>query len=79
MDDFTPYGDAFEIALFNLEKVLEQCVQADVALSTEKCRMMMTEGIMLVHYISADRIKVDPIKNRGNSKNSNPQNTERGT
>eukprot|EP00253_Pinus_taeda_P004780 PITA_04780 len=35
MDDFTPYGDAFETALVNLEKVLERCVQTNVALSTE--------------------------------------------
>ncbi len=26
MDDFTPYKDAFETTLVNLEKVLERCV-----------------------------------------------------
>eukprot|EP00253_Pinus_taeda_P034665 PITA_34665 len=62
MDYFTPYGDAFETTLVNLEKVLEWCAQTNVALSTEKCHMMMTEGIMLGHYISADGFKVDPSK-----------------
>lgn len=62
MDDFTPYGDAFETTFVNLEKVLEQCVQTNVALSTEKCHMMMTEGIMLGHYITVEGIKVDPTK-----------------
>eukprot|EP00253_Pinus_taeda_P036360 PITA_36360 len=62
MDDFTPYGDDFEAALVYLEKVLEQCVQTNVTLSTEKCHMMMTEGIILGHYISAEGIKVDPAK-----------------
>ena len=62
MDDFTPYGDAFEISLANLEKVLEHCEQTNVALRTEKCHMMMTEGILLGHFISANGIKVDPAK-----------------
>eukprot|EP00253_Pinus_taeda_P014511 PITA_14511 len=62
MDDFTPYGDAFETALINLEKVLERCVQTNVALSTEKCHMMMIEGIVLGHYIFVDGIKVDLAK-----------------
>eukprot|EP00253_Pinus_taeda_P023619 PITA_23619 len=62
MDDFIPYGDAFETSLSNLEKVLERCVQTNVALSTEKCHMMMTEGIILGHYISIDGFKVDPAK-----------------
>eukprot|EP00253_Pinus_taeda_P018285 PITA_18285 len=62
MDDFTPYGDAFETALVNLEKVLESCEQTNVALSTQKCHMMMNEEIVLGHFISADGIKVDPAK-----------------
>ena len=62
MDDFTPYGDAFETTLANLEKVLECCEQTNVSLSMEKCHMMMTEGIVLGHFILADGIKVDPAK-----------------
>ena len=62
MDDFTPYGDAFETTLANLEKVLERCEQTNFALSMEKCHMMMTEGIVPGHFISADGIKVDPTK-----------------
>lgn len=62
MDDFTPYGDAFETTLANLEKVLEHCIQTNVSLSTEKCHVMMTEGIVMGHYISSHEIKVDPTK-----------------
>lgn len=62
MDDFTPYGDAFEIALVNMENVLEQCVQTNVALSIEKCHNMMIEGIVLGHYIFVEGIKVDLAK-----------------
>ena len=59
MEHFAPYGDDFETALDNLEKVLECCVQTNVSLSSE---MMMIEGIVLGHYIYADEIKVDPAK-----------------
>lgn len=62
MDNFTPYGDVFETSLVNLEKVLEHFVRTNVALSIEKCHMMMNEGIALGHLISANGIKVDPTK-----------------
>eukprot|EP00253_Pinus_taeda_P018125 PITA_18125 len=61
MDDFTPYGTAFEDALQNLEKVLKRCIEAHLALSTEKCHMM-NEGIVLGHYVSLLGIQVDPAK-----------------
>jgi hypothetical protein len=62
MDDFTPYGVSFQEALDNLEKVLKRCIQAQLSLSTEKCHMMMTEGIVLGHFISSQGIQVDPSK-----------------
>eukprot|EP00253_Pinus_taeda_P020212 PITA_20212 len=62
MDDFTPYGTTFEDALQNLEKVLKQCIEAHLALSTEKCHMMMNQGIVLGHFVSFLGIQVDPAK-----------------
>eukprot|EP00253_Pinus_taeda_P027115 PITA_27115 len=62
MDDFTPYGTTFENALQNLEKVLKRCIEAHLALSTEKCHMMMNEGIVLGHFVSLLGIQVDPAK-----------------
>ena len=62
MDDFTPYGDDFEPALETLEKVLQRCIDTRLCLSHEKCHMMMTEGLILGHYISAAGIQVDPAK-----------------
>eukprot|EP00253_Pinus_taeda_P034203 PITA_34203 len=62
MDDFTPYGVNFEDALQNLEKVLKRCIEAHLALSTEKCHMMMNQGIVLGHFISFLGIQVDPAK-----------------
>jgi len=47
MDDFTPYGDAFETTLANLENILERCEHTNVSLSTKKCHMTMNEGIVL--------------------------------
>ena len=60
MDDFTPYGDDFDQVLNNLEKVLERCIAIRLCLSHKKCHMMMTEGVVLGNYISADGIRVDP-------------------
>ena len=56
MDDFTPYGNDFEEALKNLEKVLTRCEQTQLSLRTEKCHMMMSDGVVLGHFISADGI-----------------------
>ena len=62
MDDFTPYGYDFEPTLQTLEKVLQRCIATRLCLSHEKCHMMMTEGLILGHYISAAGIQVDLAK-----------------
>eukprot|EP00253_Pinus_taeda_P035345 PITA_35345 len=62
MDDFSVYGNSFEHALENLEKVLKRCIEANLSLSNEKCFMMLNEWIVLGHYISSQGIKVDPSK-----------------
>jgi len=62
MDDFTPYEDDFDPALDTLEKVLQCCIATRLCLSHEKCYMMIMEGIILGHYISAAGIQVNPTK-----------------
>jgi len=62
MDDFTPYGTDFDEALTNLEKVLKICIQSHLSLSTKKFHMMMSEGVVLRHFISYAGIQVDPTK-----------------
>ena len=64
MDDFTPYGKDFEEALKILENVLTCCKQTQLSLSTEKCHIMMSEGVVLGHFISTDGMQVDPSKIR---------------
>ena len=56
MDDFTPYGNDFEEALKNLEKVLTHCEQTQLSLSTKKCHMMINEVVFLGNFIFADDI-----------------------
>ena len=46
----------------NLEKVLICCQEANLALSSDKCRMIQTKGIVLGHHVSLEGIKVDPTK-----------------
>jgi len=62
MDYFTVYGNTFEEALGNLEKVLIRCLETNLSLSHEKCKMLLTEGIVLGHHVSSQGIKVDLAK-----------------
>ena len=62
MDDFTVYGNNYEEALDNLEKVLIIYQETNLDLSHEKCKMLMIEGIVLGHHISDISIKVDHAK-----------------
>ena len=64
MDEFTLYGSDFEKALKKLEKVLTHREKTQLYLSIEKCHMMMSEGVVLGHFISVDGIQVDPSKIR---------------
>ena len=61
MDDFIVYGNTFEEALENLEKVLKD-LEGNLSLCHEKCFVMFREGIVLGHHISRDGIKVHKSK-----------------
>ena len=62
MDYFMAYGNTFQEALDNLEKVLIRCQEMNLSLSHEKCKMLLTEGIVLRHHDLSQGIKVDPTK-----------------
>ncbi|XP_019451854.1 PREDICTED: uncharacterized protein LOC109353957 [Lupinus angustifolius] len=62
MDDFSVFGDSFDICLKNLETVLERCVETNLVLNWEKCHFMVTQGIVLRHKISRKGIEVDKAK-----------------
>ena len=46
----------------NLEKVLERFMTTRLCLSNKKFHMMISEGIVLGHYIFAVGIQVDPTR-----------------
>ena len=52
MDDFYVFGDSFQEALKNLEKVLLHYQEDNIALSDKKCRLMCKAGVVLGHLIS---------------------------
>ena len=62
MDDFSVFGDSFELCLSNLERVLCRCEETNLVLSWEKCHFMVKEGIVLGHKISQRGIEVDRAK-----------------
>ena len=62
MDDFSVFGNSFDGALKNLEKVILHCQEAHLCLSDKKCRLMCKEGIFLGNLISEKGIQVDLAK-----------------
>ncbi|GJY69054.1 reverse transcriptase domain-containing protein [Tanacetum coccineum] len=62
MDDFSVFGDSFDLCLSNLEKMLKRYEDTNLVLNWEKCHFMYREGIVLGHKISKSRIEVDHAK-----------------
>ena len=62
MDDFSVHGDSYEGFLEILRRVLERCEEKNLVLDWEKCHYMVTQGIVLGHVVSKERIEVDKAK-----------------
>ena len=62
MDDFSVFGDSFDMCLHNLALVLKRCEDTNLVLNWEKCHFMVQEGIVLGHRISSKGIEVDKAK-----------------
>ncbi|RTK49373.1 hypothetical protein DRJ72_14150, partial [Enterococcus faecalis] len=62
MDDFSVYGDSFNLCLDSLARVLDRCVNSNLVLNFEKCHFMVKQGIVLGHVVSNIGISVDPAK-----------------
>ncbi|GKE32270.1 reverse transcriptase domain-containing protein [Tanacetum coccineum] len=62
MDDFSVFGDSFDLCLSNLEKMLKRYEDTNLVLNWEKCHFMSREGIVLGHKISKSGIEVDHAK-----------------
>jgi hypothetical protein len=60
MDEFTVYGNTYQESLDNLEKVLIRYREMNLSLNHEKCKMLLTEGVVLGHHVLSEGIKVDP-------------------
>ena len=45
MDDFSTFGDSFDLCLRNLEWLLKRCEETNLVLNWEKCHFMVQEGI----------------------------------
>ncbi|XP_073120292.1 uncharacterized protein [Henckelia pumila] len=62
MDDFTVYGNSFEVCLDHLSKILKRCMETNLVLNYENCHFMVNEGIVLGHVVSSRSIEVDKAK-----------------
>ncbi|KAI5334934.1 hypothetical protein L3X38_025067 [Prunus dulcis] len=62
MDEFSVFGDSFDICLHNLSLVLKRCQECNLVLNWEKCHFMVQQGTVLGHIISCRGIEVDKAK-----------------
>ena len=62
MDEFSTFGVTFEEEMMNFENVLVRCQEHNLTLNSEKCFMLIQEGMVLGHFISVVGIQVDPAK-----------------
>ena len=62
MDDFSVFGNNFEICLAHLTKILEVYVRKRLMLSWEKSHFMVREGVVLGHIVSGKGMEVDKAK-----------------
>ena len=62
MDDFSMFGESFQIYLGNLEQVLDRYEETNLVLNWKKCHFMVQEGIVLGHRVSKEGTEVDKAK-----------------
>nr|GEU82942.1 hypothetical protein [Tanacetum cinerariifolium] len=62
MDDFSVFGNSFQICLSYLKRMLKRCKDNNLCLNWEKSHYMVKEGIVLGHKISKQGIEVDKAK-----------------
>ncbi|XP_049370630.1 uncharacterized protein LOC125835556 [Solanum verrucosum] len=62
MDDFSVFGESFELCLTNLYRVLARCEETNLVLNWEKCHFLVREVIVLGYKISKSVLEVDKAK-----------------
>mgnify|MGYP004716811263 CR=1 FL=1 len=62
MDDFSVYGDSFDICLDNLKLILLRCIETNFVFNWKKCHFIVEHGIVLCHVVSFKGIEVGRAK-----------------
>lgn len=62
MENFSIYGNSFDLFLKYLKQLLVQSKETNLVLSQEKCHFMVKEKMVLGHKISKEGIEVDKEK-----------------
>ena len=62
MDDFSVYGDSFDLCLANLQLVLKRSMETNLVLNWENCPFMVEHEIVLGHITFSKRIEIDKSK-----------------
>ena len=64
MDDFSIYGNSFDLCLASLVLVLKRCMEINLVLNWEKCCFMVEQRIVLKKKkrIEVDKSKIDLVR-----------------
>ena len=62
MDDFSVFGQSFDVGLEHLTYILDVYVKKRLVLSWEESHFMVREGIVLGHLVSSKGLEVDKTK-----------------
>ena len=62
MDDFSVFGESFELFLINFDSILARCEETNLVLNWEKCHFLVREGIVLGHKVSKSGLEVYKAK-----------------
>ena len=62
MDDFSLFGESYELCLLNVDRVLARCEEKNLVLNWEKCHFLVREGIVLGHKVSKNGLEVYKAK-----------------
>ncbi|GJS07730.1 reverse transcriptase domain-containing protein [Tanacetum coccineum] len=62
MDDFFIFGNSSDNCLYNLDKMIQRCKDANLVLNWEKCHFMVKKEIVHGHKVSGAGLEVDKAK-----------------
>ena len=62
LDDLTVYSHSYHVHLQHLRKVFLKYRRYGISLNPKKSQLALNEGKLLGHIVSAEGVKIDPVR-----------------